>query len=282
MSANRTVTTRRSSPTTASCAPQVEQKRAELSLTEPQDGQVILEAYEWRNVTPHMFPHARRTRDDRRADLARVERPPASTPQEPSHECDACQRARSRGRPCGRRREVLRLRRHGGGRSGRRHRRLRPRPADGHHGPVRVGQVHPDALHGRARHPHVGAGVRGRRGPAHAGRQGAHPAPARPARVHLPGLQPHPDAHRAREHHAPRRAGRARARSAVARPRGRHRRARGPPHPPAERAVGRSAAARRSGAARSPNGPSSSSPTSRPATSIRGPAARSSGSCRPR
>ena len=66
MSAKRTVTTRRSSPTTASCAPQVEQKRAELSLTEPQDGQVMGEAYEWRTVTPHIVPaHVARTGDDR-------------------------------------------------------------------------------------------------------------------------------------------------------------------------------------------------------------------------
>ena len=45
MSAKSTVTTRRSSPTTAMGAPQEEQKRAPGSLTAPHDGQVMHGVY---------------------------------------------------------------------------------------------------------------------------------------------------------------------------------------------------------------------------------------------
>ena len=67
-------------------------------------------------------------------------------------------------------------------------------------------------------------------------------------RLHLPGLQPDPDAHRPREHHAAADARRRRRRQGVDR-RGRHDgRAGRPAEAPSERAVRRPAAARRRGA----------------------------------
>ena len=84
----------------------------------------------------------------------------------------------------------------GGGRRG-----LRPRRADRDHGPVRVRQVDPDALHGG-----LGHRDRGHRGRRRAGRRHDEPASADPAApyppwVHLPGVQPHSDLDGRREHH---------------------------------------------------------------------------------
>ena len=108
----------------------------------------------------------------------------------------------------------------------------------------------------------------------------AHPAAPRPGRLRVPGLQPGADADRQREHHA----------AARRSPAGRPTRSGWPPSsktdgprrpatPPPERAVGRPAAARGGGPRpRQPAG-RSSSPTSRPATSTRAAAPRSSTSC---
>ena len=71
----------------------------------------------------------------------------------------------------------------------RRHRSPRARPRDGgvragpvhrDHGPVRLGQVHADALHGRPRRPDVGRRVHRRHRPGLPQRQAAHPAAPRP------------------------------------------------------------------------------------------------------
>ena len=78
-------------------------------------------------------------------------------------------------------------------------------------------------------------------------RQGAHDPAPRAGRLRVPGLQPRADAHRDGEHHAAPRPRRPQARPDVARPRDRHRGPRRPARAPAERAVGRPAAARRRG-----------------------------------
>ena len=78
--------------------------------------------------------------------------------------------------------------------------------------------------------------------------EAAHADPARPDRVHLPVLQPHPDAHRRGEHHAADGARGEEARPGAVRPDRRHGDAARPAHPQADRAVGWSAAARRRGA----------------------------------
>ena len=106
-------------------------------------------------------------------------------------------------------------------------------------------------------------------------REAPHADPARPHRLRVPVVQPRPDAHRAREHHAAARARGAQARPRVARPGHRHRAPRRPAQPPARRAVGWPAAARRGRRARCSASPRSSSPTSPPATSTRRPARRS-------
>ena len=116
-----------------------------------------------------------------------------------------------------------------------------------HHGAVRLRQVHPHALHGRARQPDLRPHLRRRPGPRHPVRQGASPARLRPRRVRVPGVQPAADAQRGREHHAPARPRRPQGRSGLVRPRGRHRRPGRPAAPPPVRAVGRPAAARRRG-----------------------------------
>ena len=121
---------------------------------------------------------------------------------------------------------------------------------------------------------HVGPGVPRRRRAQRAQREAAHASPPRPHRLRVPGVQPDPDAHRAREHHAADGARRPQARPGVARPRRRHRpaRATGSTHRPS-RALRRSAAARRGRARARRAGPRSSSPTSPPATSTRAPSA---------
>src|SRR3954464_10671105 len=82
MSAKRTVTTRRSSPTTASWVPQVEQKRAALSLTAPHAGQVTSEAY---GVTLGDPPLHLAKPVDHGSLLARVGRAlPSPSPREPT------------------------------------------------------------------------------------------------------------------------------------------------------------------------------------------------------
>ena len=98
-------------------------------------------------------------------------------------------------------------------------------------------------------------------------------------RLHLPGLQPDPDADRQGEHHAADDARRRGRRREVDRARDRHRR----PRRPARRTGRASCRAASSSAspspAPSPAGRRSSSPTSRPATSTRTPAPRSCSSC---
>ena len=173
----------------------------------------------------------------------------------------------------------LRRRRDRSARARRRRRRVRARRVHRDHGPVGFGQVHAAALHRRARHAHVGPGVPRRHRSLVAQREEAHADAPRPDRLHLPDVQPHPDAHRDREHHAADGARRPRRRPGVARPHRRHRR-------PADR--GSSTARRSSPAvsssaspspARSRASPRSSSPTSPPATSTPAPAPRSSSSC---
>ena len=95
MSANRTVTTRRSSPTTASCdsTGRTEARRAVVDRTAGRTGH--LRSIRVAHGDPSYGSRTRRRTGPTTAgaDLARVGRPPASTPQEPAHECDACQRA---------------------------------------------------------------------------------------------------------------------------------------------------------------------------------------------
>ena len=116
---------------------------------------------------------------------------------------------------------------------------------------------------------HGGAGVPRRHRARPAPREGAHAGPPRQDRLRLPGVQPDPDADRAREHHAADVARRSRARPGVARPR------RSTPSAsatgsrtarPSSRAASSSASRSR---ARSRASPRSSSPTSPPATSTR-------------
>ena len=97
--------------------------------------------------------------DSRRRRFLTVE----SVPTRPRHESDSTmtllqtapepsRHHRRRGiRP--RRHQDLRHRRHRGPRPRRRRHRLRRRPVHRHHGPVRLGQVDPHALHGRPRSP---------------------------------------------------------------------------------------------------------------------------------
>ena len=110
-------------------------------------------------------------------------------------------------------------------------------------------------------------------------RQAPHPPAPGQDRLHLPGLQPGADPHRAGEHHPPHGPGRAQAGPGVARPGGRHHR----PAPtgsstgPASCPAASSSGWRWAGPW--PGGRRSSSPTSPPATSTAGPGPRSSTSC---
>ena len=110
-------------------------------------------------------------------------------------------------------------------------------------------------------------------------RQAAHPAAARPDRLRLPGVQPGPDADRAREHHAA---------DDARRPQARPRRGSTGRSTPSGSATGcstdRPSCPVASSSAspwpgRSPAGRRSSSPTSPPATSTPEPAPRSCRSC---
>ena len=157
--------------------------------------------------------------------------------------------------------------------------RSRSRKFTGDHGPVGLRQEHADALPRRARHAHVGRRVHRRHVPRQAQRQGAHRAAPQARRVHLPGVQPDPDADRRGEHQA----------AAAAR------RRRSPTRQwfnevvdtvglaDRLRTARASCPAANSSASPSPApstpAPTSSSPTSRPATSTRAPAPRSSTSC---
>ena len=147
------------------------------------------------------------------------------------------------------------------------------------HGPVGLGQVDAAALPRRPRPPHVGPGVPRRRRPQRAQREAAHAGPPRPIGFVFQAFNLIPTLDRAREHHAADVARRPQARPGVARPRSSTPSAcatgssTGRPSSPAA-----SSSASRS-RARSRAGPRSSSPTSRPATSTRGRAPRSSASC---
>ena len=113
-------------------------------------------------------------------------------------------------------------------------------------------------------------------------RQAAHDAPARPDRLHLPVLQPAADPHRGGEHRPPHADRRPAAGSRLGRLDRRDRRPRRPARAPAERSC---PAASSSGSPRlGPwrRGRRSSSPTSRPARSTRGPAPSCSASSAPR
>ena len=105
-----------------------------------------------------------------------------------------------RRRPRRRPHQGLRHRRHRGPRP----RRRRPstfagRPLHRDHGPVGLGQVDADALPRRARHAHLRSGVHRRRRPRPLlNDKRAHPAAPRADRLRVPGVQPVPDAHRAR------------------------------------------------------------------------------------
>ena len=93
--------------------------------------------------------------------------------------------------------------------------------------------------------PTDGQRVDRRRRPHDAEREAAHRTAAGQGRVRLPGVQPGADADGVGEHHAAARHRRARRRSSLVRPGGRHDRAAGSAEPPSERALGRAAAAGR-------------------------------------
>ncbi len=95
-----------------------------------------------------------------------------------------------------------------------------------HHGPIRLRQVDADALRRRSRHLDQRSGVHRRHRPQHAERPPTHRAATRPGRLHLPGLQPRPDADRHREHHAAADARRSQARPRLVAVGDRHRRSR--------------------------------------------------------
>ena len=79
---------------------------------------------------------------------------------------------------------------------------IQTRRVRGHHGPVRLGQVHPDAHPRLPRRPHLGDVPSGRRGREHdvRGRAGPRPQPA--DRIRLPAVQPAGLAHRLAERRA--------------------------------------------------------------------------------
>ncbi|CAM5318956.1 hypothetical protein SRIMM317S_06820 [Streptomyces rimosus subsp. rimosus] len=115
------------------------------------------------------------------------------------------------------------------------------------HGPLRLRQVHPHALHGRTGRdiPRLGPDRRHRAERPEG--QAPDPAAPRQDRLHLPGVQPAAHADRAGEHHAADGHRRAQARPAVAGPRRRDRRSVRAPQAPSQPAVRRPAAARRGG-----------------------------------
>ena len=142
--------------------------------------------------------------------------------------------------------EGLRPRRHRGHALDDVSRRLRDGRFTAIMGPSGSGKSTLHALRRRPRHAHVGHGLHRRHRPRHAERQAPHRAAAGQGRLRLPGLQPRADADRAGEHHAaaatspaasPTRSGSTRSSTRSA--------SRDRLQPPAERAVGRAAAARR-------------------------------------
>ena len=162
----------------------------------------------------------------------------------PSRGHDLCHAGRG---PCRRRHEALRQRRHRRHGARQRDRRLQRPGVHRHHGAVRLRQEHPDAQRRRPRHAHLGQRLHRRHRPVEARRPAAHAAAPGQDRLHLPGVQPHPDVDRPREHHPPDGPRRPQARPGLARPRRRHRRPLAAPRAPPERALGRPAAARRRG-----------------------------------
>ena len=89
----------------------------------------------------------------------------------------------------------------------RRRRHVRARRVLGDHGPVGHREVDAAALHRRPRQPHERPSVPRRHRDQRAVGERAHAAAPRPHRVRVPGVQPHPHAHRDGEHHAAARAG---------------------------------------------------------------------------
>ena len=169
----------------------------------------------------------------------------------------------------------VRLGRHRGARPAGVSLSLRGRRVHRDHGPVRVRQVDPHARHGRARQLDPRRGLGRRRRAVRAQGQGPDRAAPRPGRLHLPAVQPAADADRAGEHHPA-----ARHRRPPGRP-GLARRGRRAPSAcgdrlgaPADRAVRRPAAAGRLRPRAGQPARRWCSPTSRPATSTRGPAPR--------
>ena len=79
-------------------------------------------------------------------------------------------------------------------RPGRRDGRLPRTEVHGDHGPVGLGQEHADAVRRRSRPAHVRVGVHRRHRHLRAEQDRADAAAARPARLHLPAVQPDPDA----------------------------------------------------------------------------------------
>jgi TnpA family transposase len=145
--------------------------------------------------------------------------------------------------PGGRRVQGVRARR-GGGDSARQGERRVPRGrVHGGDGAVRIGQVDADALHSRARHADVGAGVPRRPRAEFVDGPSADDAAPDRGRLRVPGVQPGADADRTGEHHAPARPCRHSSRRGVARYRGHHGRPGRPADAPSGRAVRRSAAA---------------------------------------
>ena len=87
-------------------------------------------------------------------------------------------------------------------RARRRQRRPRRRPVHRDHGPVRLRQVDPAARARRPRPPDLRRDLHRRHRDHLAQGQAADPAAPRPDRLHLPVVQPAPDADRGREHRA--------------------------------------------------------------------------------
>ncbi len=149
-------------------------------------------------------------------------------------------RCRPRRRPA----QVLRQGRHRGDRAGRRDAGVRARSLHRRHGPLRLRQVHADALPGRAGQRRQRRGRRRRRVADRHERQAAHRPAPRPGGLRLPAVQPAADADRRGERPAAAGHRRPHPRPGLVR-RGHPRRgARRPALPPAGRAVRRSAAAR--------------------------------------
>ncbi len=119
-------------------------------------------------------------------------------------------------------------------RSGARRRdsRLSVTTAHGSHGALRLREVDADALPRRSGLAHVRLHGARRHRPLRHDREGAHDRAPGSRGVHLPSVQPRPDPHRDREHHASGRPRPAPDRSGLARPDHRCDRSRTSPRPP--------------------------------------------------